>query len=122
MENMKIKFEAEVKEAVQFTAKLPTEEIACRKKLDDLQELANSFPDVILKLETAENNVAIITCVPTNAQGLKDFFNRKIGDVVGESWVYVYSPTVVWDDATREYVDSLYETRRKIVRLLPSNI
>ncbi len=118
---MKIKFEAELKEAIQFELEV-TEEYA--KHLLVIFNNAREYPEKFLDVHNNSKNSIFVTCPKNEIQNMKDFL-EWYGKIIAIRKVLVCKPEYIYTKQSAEYLDNVFESDDdpyEIVTLAPEDL
>lgn len=120
---MKIKFEAELKEAIQFELEV-TEEYA--KHLLVIFNNAREYPEEFLDVHNNYRNSIFVTCQNTNSsiEAMKDFLEWH-GKILAQRKVLVCRPEYIYTKQSEEYLDNIFNSENApydIITLAPEDL
>lgn len=120
---MKIKFEAELKEAIQFELEV-TEEYA--KHLLVIFNNAREYPKKFLDVHNNYRNSIFVTCQNTNSsiEEMKDFLEWH-GKILAQRKVLVCRPKYIYTKQSEEYLDNIFNSKNApydIITLAPEDL
>ena len=121
---MKIRFEAEMEEAVQFEVEMPEGIAAYAESFLIIVNNAREYPREFLKVENNSGNSVYVTCPIDSRESVKDFLEWR-GKIVEERKVLVCRPEYVWSKPTAEYLDKVFQgddAPWEIVTLAPEEL
>lgn len=107
-QTVKIKFEAELEEAVQFVVELPEALNEYAMHWLAICNNAREYPKDFLKVENASGNNVYVACPKSSAKSMKDFLEWH-GEVKEERRVYVCRPEYVYEKKSSDFISSLYD-------------
>ena len=105
---MKIKFEAELKEAVQFTVELPDSIERYSKNFLIIWNNAREYPREFYKVENNAGNNVYVTCPKESAESVREFL-EQFGEIKREGKVFICKPEYIYTDASSNYLDRIYD-------------
>ena len=120
---MKIKFEAELKEAIQFEVEVK-EEYA--KHLLAIFNNAREYPKEFLDVKNNSKNSIFITCPNENdsIESMKDFLEWH-GKILEQRRVLICKPEYIYTKQSEEYINNILESKNapyEIISLAPENL
>lgn len=121
---MKIRFEAELVEAVQFTVKLPDGVHAYAEQFLIIVNSAREYPRDFYDVKNSSGNDVYVTCPKENRDSIKEFLEWR-GEVTAEHKVYVCRPDYVYSKATSDMLDDVFKDGSdvwEIVTLAPEEL
>lgn len=104
---MKLRFEAELEEAVQFEVKLPEDLKTYSENFLVIFNNAREYPEYFYKVENNHGHEVFVTCAKNSAKEVKDFLEWR-GEVTNERKVFVCKPEYISTKETDKYLDDLY--------------
>lgn len=105
---MKLRFEAELVEAVQFVVKPPQDLDTYAKNFLAIFNNVRDYGKDFLKIENYPTSKVAVTCKVESKKEVKDFL-EWYGEIVAERKVFVYRPELVCSKAVDEYIDKMLE-------------
>lgn len=120
---MILKFEAELKEAIQFELEV-TEEYA--KHLLVIFNNAREYPEEFLDVHNNYRNSIFVTCPNTNSsiKNMKEFLEWH-GEILEQRRVLICKPEYIYTKQSEEYLDNIFKSENapyEIVSLAPETL
>lgn len=123
---MKIKFEAELEEAIQFEVEIKETSMTYSEHLLVIINNAREYPNEFLDVHNNSRNSVFVTC-PNNkssVEAMRDFLEWH-GEILEERRVLVCKPEYVFTKQSSEYLDKVFECDDapwEIVTLAPGDL
>ena len=120
---MKIKFEAELKEAIQFEVEVNEE---YEKHLLAIFNNAREYPEEFLDVKNNYRNSIFVTCPNTSSstEAMKDFLEWH-GEILEQRRVLVCRPEYIYTKQSEEYIDNILNSENtpyEIISLAPEDL
>lgn len=123
---MKVKFEAELKEAIQFEVEIQDTELTYAEHLLVIINNARENPLDFLDVHNNYKNSVFVTCPNDNnsIKAMKDFLKWH-GEIVEERRVLICKPEYIYTKQSEEYLDNIFNSENapyEIVSLAPKTL
>lgn len=123
---MKIKFEAELEEAIQFEVEIKETNLTYAEHLLVIINNAREFPREFLDVHNNARNSVFVTCPndDSSIKAMKDFLEWH-GEILAQRRVLVCRPEYIYTKQSAEYLDAIFEKDNapwEIVILAPEDL
>lgn len=120
---MKIKFEAELEEAVQFEVELADNIPEYAEHFLIIVNNVREYPNAFYKVENDHKNSVYVTCNPEDKESVREFLEWH-GKIVEERRVFVCKPEYIYTRQTSDYISKVFddETVWEIVTAAPEDL